>query len=61
MESSNDTLTRYYNKKKKRKHIQPIKRGLNEEITHKLTDAKPINNEELKFAIKQRKQEVANV
>lgn len=48
-------------KKKKRKHIQPIKSGLNEELINKLINAKPIYNEEIKLAIKQRKQEVTNV
>jgi len=48
-------------KKKKRKHIQPVKSGLNEVLTQKLQSAQPIYNEEIKFAIKQRKQEVANV
>lgn len=48
-------------KKKKRKHIQPVKSNLNEVLIHKLQNAQPIYNEEIKFAIKQRKQEVANV
>lgn len=41
-------------KKKNRKHVQPIKSGLDEALVAKLQNKKPIYNEEIKFAIKQR-------
>ena len=48
-------------KKKKKKHIQLVKSGTDNNLTDKLLNEKPIYNEEIKFAIKRRKQEVANV
>lgn len=48
-------------KKKKKKHIQLVKSGVDEILADKLQNAKPVYNEEIKFAIKRRKQEVANV
>lgn len=49
-------------KKKKKKHVQPVKSGFNQTLSNKLQNGQPIYNEEIKFAIKERrKQEVANV
>lgn len=49
-------------KRKKKKHVQPVKSGLNKTLIHKLQNGQLIYNEEIKFAIKERrKQEVANV
>ena len=49
-------------KKKRKKHVQPVKSGLNQTLTYKLQNKQLIYNEEIKFAIKERrKQEVANV
>lgn len=48
-------------KKKKKKHTQLVKSGVDGILADKLQNAKPIYNEEIKFAIKRRKQEVANV
>lgn len=49
-------------KKKKKKHVQPVKSGFNQTLFHKLQNGQLIYNEEIKFAIKERrKQEVANV
>lgn len=42
-------------KKKKKKHIQLVKSGVDETLMDKLQNAKPIYNEEIKFAIKVRK------
>lgn len=41
-------------KKKNKKHVQPIKSALDEALVAKLQNKKPIYNEEIKFAIKQR-------
>ena len=41
-------------KKKNKKHVQPVKSGLDEALVAKLQNKKPIYNEEIKFAIKQR-------
>lgn len=49
-------------KKKKRKHVQPVKTGTDEVLAAKIRNAQTIYNEEIKLAIKNRtKQEVANV
>ena len=49
-------------KKKKKKHVQPVKTGLDKILVNKLQNAKVIYNEEIKYAIKVKaKQEVANV
>lgn len=49
-------------KKKKKKHIQLMKKGISLELAHKLQKEQPVYNEEIKFALKERrKQEVANV
>ncbi len=41
-------------KKKNKKHVQPVKSGMDEALADKLQNEKPIYNEEIKFAIKQR-------
>jgi ribosomal protein L14E/L6E/L27E len=41
-------------KKKKRKHIQPVKAGMDEVLAEKLKNRQTIYNEEIKFAIKVR-------
>ena len=48
-------------KKKKKKHIQLVKTGLNEDLVIKIKNQQPINNEEIKAAIKCRNKEVAHV
>ena len=48
-------------KKKKKKHIQLVKTGLNEDLVNKIRNQQPINNEEIKAAIKCRNNEVAHV
>lgn len=49
-------------KKKKRKHIQPVKTGIDEVLAEKVINAQTIYNEEIKFAIKVRaNKEVADV
>lgn len=49
-------------KKKKKKHVQLIKKGLDEKLVKKLQNAEVIYNEEIKYAIKvKKKQEVTNV
>ena len=49
-------------KKKRKKHIQPIKRGVDASLSAKAKGAQTIYNEEIKFAIKVRtKKEVADV
>ena len=39
-------------KRKKRKHIQPIKKCINEELTQKILTKQTVRNEEIKRAIK---------
>lgn len=41
-------------KKKKKKHVQLMKSGINEALADKLRNAQTIYNEEIKFAIKVR-------
>lgn len=49
-------------KKKRKKHVQLVKTGVNEEITEKIIHAKAIYDEEIRFVIKQRvKKEADNV
>lgn len=49
-------------KKKKKKHVQPVKTGIDEALAEKIRSAQTIYNEEIKFAIKIRaNKEVANV
>lgn len=49
-------------KKKKKKHVQLIKTGLDEKLVSRLQNAEVIYNEEIKYAIKvKEKQEVTNV
>ena len=46
---------------KKKKHIQLVKTGLEEDLVIKIKNQQPINNEEIKAAIKCRIKEVAHV
>lgn len=39
-------------KKKKRKHVQPVKTGIDKALAAKIRNAQTIYNEEIKFAIK---------
>ena len=39
-------------KKKKKKHIQPVKTGIDEALAEKIRSEQTIYNEEIKFAIK---------
>lgn len=48
-------------KKKRKKHVQPVKTGMNEELEDKIRKMQPINNEEVKYAIKCRCKEVTHV
>jgi len=48
-------------KRKKKKHIQLVKTGLKEDLVNKIKNQQPINNEEIKAAIKCRNKEVAHV
>lgn len=49
-------------KKKKKKHVQLIKTGLDKQLAGRLQNAEVIYNEEIKYAIKVKtKQEVTNV
>ena len=50
-------------KKKRKKHIQPIKQGMDEAITEKLKQEIPVRNEEVKKVIKDfiRKKEASDV
>lgn len=48
-------------KRKKKKHIQIVKTGLNEALTEKLINQQPVSNEEIKYAIKCRNKEVTHV
>ncbi len=50
-------------KKKNKKHIQPIKQGMDEAITEKLKQQIPVRNEEVKKVIKDfiRKKEASDV
>lgn len=48
-------------KKKKLKHIQIVKTGLNEALMEKLINQQPVSNEEIKYAIKCRNKEVTHV
>ena len=48
-------------KRKNKKHIQLVKTGLNEDLVYKIRNQQPINNEEIKYAIKCRNKEVAHV
>ena len=48
-------------KKKNKKHIQLVKMGLDENLVIKIKNQQPINNEEIKAAIKCRIKEVAHV
>lgn len=41
-------------KKKKKKHVQPVKSGVDKAIADKLQNEETIYNEEIKFAIKVR-------
>jgi hypothetical protein len=44
-----------------KKHIQLVKTGLDEDLVIKIKNQQPINNEEIKAAIKCRNKEVAHV
>ena len=48
-------------KKKNKKHIQLVQTGLDEDLVIKIKNQQPINNEEIKAAIKCRIKEVAHV
>ena len=49
-------------KKKKKKHVQPVKTGADEKLAEKIKDMRTIYNEEIRFAIKSRtNKEVDNV
>lgn len=48
-------------KRKKKKHIQIVKTGLDEVLVNKIKNQQPINNEEIKYAIKCRNKEVTHV
>ena len=48
-------------KKKNKKHIRLVKTGLDENLVIKIKNQQPINNEEIKAAIKCRIKEVAHV
>lgn len=48
-------------KKKNKKHIHLVKTGLDEDLVIKIKNQQPINNEEIKAAIKCRIKEVAHV
>ena len=48
-------------KKKNKTHIQLVKTGLDENLVIKIKNQQPINNEEIKAAIKCRIKEVAHV
>ena len=48
-------------KKKNKKHRQLVKTGLDENLVIKIKNQQPINNEEIKAAIKCRIKEVAHV
>lgn len=48
-------------KKKKLKHIQIVKTGLNEALMEKIINQQPVSNEEIKYAIKCRNKEVTHV
>lgn len=49
-------------KKKKKKHIQPVKSGVDQTLAAKIKSAQTIYNEEIKYAIKVRaNKEVADV
>lgn len=39
-------------KKKRKKHLQPVKKGIDEALAEKLRSGKPVYNEEIKYAIK---------
>lgn len=39
-------------KKKRKKHLQPVKKGMDEALAEKLKSGKPVYNEEIKYAIK---------
>ncbi len=41
-------------KKKKKKHVQPVKSGIDRTIADKLQNGRTLYNEEIKFAIKMR-------
>lgn len=41
-------------KKKKKRHVQPVKTGIDEALAEKIRSAQTIYNEEIKFAIKVR-------
>lgn len=41
-------------KKKKKKHIQPIKKGIDKALQNKLQNGQLIYNEEIKYALKSR-------
>lgn len=44
-------------KKKRKRHLQLVKTGINEKLAEKLKNNQIIYNEEIKFAIKKRKNE----
>lgn len=48
-------------KRKKKKHIQIVKTGLDEVLVNKIKNQQPISNEEIKYAIKCRNKEVTHV
>ena len=48
-------------KKKKKKHIQPVTSGINRELAERIQKMQPVNNEEIKHAIKCRRKEVTHV
>lgn len=48
-------------KRKKKKHIQIVKTGLNEALMEKIINQQPVSNEEIKYAIKCRNKEVTHV
>lgn len=39
-------------KKKRKKHLQPVKKGMDAALAEKLQSGKPVYNEEIKYAIK---------
>lgn len=39
-------------KKKRKKHLQPVKKGIDAVLAEKLQSGKPVYNEEIKYAIK---------
>ena len=52
MTKAGKTRTHENPKKKKKKHIQPVKTGIDEALAEKIRSEQTIYNEEIKFAIK---------